>query len=86
MADLFCATIVIPLFFGLAYLFADHIQTLWQWLRTAEMAVTGTLVVGAIAAYLVVHYVRKRRAAERAADDSAEQAARLAADPEKSVA
>jgi membrane protein DedA with SNARE-associated domain len=86
MADMLCATIVIPLFFGVSYLFADQIQTLWQWLRTAELAVTAALVVGAIAAYFVVRYVRKRRAAQQAAEAPADLPPRLSADHEKSVA
>lgn len=60
IADMFCAAMVIPLFFGLAYLFGDKIQEL---IRNAELAMTVTIAVAAIAAFFIVRYVRKRRAA-----------------------
>lgn len=85
IADTLCAVVVIPLFFGVSYLFADHINTLWQWLRRAEMAATVAIVIGAIAALFVVRYVRKRRAAEREAEERAARTAR-SSEMEKSVA
>jgi len=84
IADMFCAAMVIPLFFGVSYLFSDHVQALWNWLRTAELAVTVTIVVGAIAAYFIVRYVRKRRAALVAHEASAGHS--LHKEAEKSVA
>jgi membrane protein DedA with SNARE-associated domain len=84
IADMFCAAMVIPLFFGVSYLFSDHVQALWNWLRTAELAVTVTIVVGAIAAYFIVRYVRKRRAARVAHEASAGHS--LHKEAEKSVA
>lgn len=84
IADMFCAAMVIPLFFGVSYLFSDHVQALWNWLRTAELAVTVTIVVGAIAAYFIVRYVRKRRAARVADEASAGHS--LHKEAEKSVA
>ncbi len=87
IADMLCAAFVIPLFFGISYMFSDHIQTLWQWLQRAEMAVTATIIVGALAALLIVRYVRRRRAAERAIHEAAERHALHAkSDVEKSVA
>jgi len=84
IADTLCALIVIPLFFGVAYIFSEHIHLLWQWLRRAELAAAITLVLGAVAAWIIVRYVRKRRAAEQAA--LAAPKPRNDAEMEKSVA
>jgi membrane protein DedA with SNARE-associated domain len=86
VADMFCAAVVIPLFFGVAYLFSDHVNRLWQLLRRAEIAVSATVVVAAIAAVFVVRYVRKRRAMEQAAQDSVLHDSPVATEREKSVA
>jgi membrane protein DedA with SNARE-associated domain len=57
--DTICASIVIGIFFALSYVFAPHIQMVWQWIRGAEYTLTG-LVLAAICAG-VYWYVRKRR-------------------------
>jgi membrane protein DedA with SNARE-associated domain len=86
VADMLCASIVIPLFFGVAYLFSDQVNRLWQLLRQAEIAVSVTVVVSAIAAVSILRYVRKRRAAEHAAADSRRSDLPVAKGREKSVA
>jgi len=87
IAALICALVVIPLFFGVSYLFSEQINTLWQWLRRAELAASVTLVIGAIAAIFVVRYVRKRRAAaERDIEDRSGSSPRSAPEREKSIA
>jgi membrane protein DedA with SNARE-associated domain len=40
--DLICATLVVGLFFGLAYLFGDHVA---RWIRDAELAATLLVVI-----------------------------------------
>lgn len=86
VADMLCASIVIPLFFGVAYLFSDQVNRLWQMLRQAEMAASAAIVLAAIAAVFVVRYVRKRHEAERAEPAAACGDAPVANEREKSVA
>jgi membrane protein DedA with SNARE-associated domain len=86
VADMLCASIVIPLFFGVAYLFSDHVNRLWQLMRRAEIAISVAVVLAAIAGVFVVRYVRKRRAAEDAAAEARRGDPRVAKEMEKSVA
>lgn len=60
--DALCALVVIPLFFGLGYLFGDRAPIWWQHIRHAE----GLIAMGAIAAVAVgggVWYYRRRKRA-----------------------
>lgn len=85
VADAVCAAIVIPIFFGLSYAFSDHINTFWQWLRNAELAVTITLGVGAVIGYLVFRRFRRRLEQAHPADSASDR--RLHSEKvEKSVA
>jgi membrane protein DedA with SNARE-associated domain len=64
LIDAICASIVVTLFFGLSYLFADRILSWWQWIHDAELAVSVT-VVAAIVGVVLFFYVRHRRRVER---------------------
>jgi membrane protein DedA with SNARE-associated domain len=85
IADTLCAVVVIPLFFGVSYYFSKEIEGIWRWVQRGEMAATVAIVIGAIVALFVVRYVRKRRAAEREAEERAARTAR-SSEMEKSVA
>lgn len=64
--DLICATLVVGLFFGLAYLFGDEVA---DWIRDAELTVTlGVLLVLLIAGGIL--YYRHRATIYRAIFDS----------------
>ena len=40
LIDTICATAVICTFFGLAYHFAPHIETVWRWIHNSQYALT----------------------------------------------
>jgi membrane protein DedA with SNARE-associated domain len=78
LIDALCATSVISTFFGLSYLFGDQIKSLFNYMRRAELALTVSVVLSAVAVG-VWFYVRHQRrlARERqlrhdAADSTAE--------------
>jgi membrane protein DedA with SNARE-associated domain len=79
LVDTFCAALVIPIFFGASYLFADQIAKWWERFHTAQ--IVATIVV--VCAILVGVYVYLRRRRKRLAR---ELAARLNAEPEMSLA
>ncbi|MBI2826081.1 MAG: DedA family protein [Planctomycetia bacterium] len=60
LVDLFCAAIVITTFFGLSFLFAEHIADWWDRIRRAEVALT-VAIVAALIGVLLYFYVRHRR-------------------------
>lgn len=59
--DLISASVVVSLFFGLSYLFAEHFINIWQKIKRAEIALTVTVVAAVIgiAAYFYVHHRRR---------------------------
>jgi len=57
LIDLFCATIVIGTFFGLSYVYGG---TITRWIRGAEYALTGVVVL-CIAAVVIYFWRRHRR-------------------------
>jgi len=68
LIDSICATAVICTFFGLAYYFASHIETIVTWFRKSQYALTGVVVlaVASVAAWFWLrHRKRVRRIAER---------------------
>lgn len=62
--DLLCASLVVSLFFGLSYGFADHIMGLWDEIRQAEKALTA-IIVAAVAAVAFYFYWRHRQRVKR---------------------
>lgn len=62
--DTLCASLVVSLFFGLSYRFADQIVGLWHQIREAEIALTVVIVVG-IAAAAFYFYWRHRQRVQR---------------------
>jgi membrane protein DedA with SNARE-associated domain len=55
--DVICATLVVGLFFGLSYLFGDHIA---RWVRDAELKVTLVVLLVVLIAGLLIY--RRHRA------------------------
>ena len=62
--DAVCASLVVSLFFGLSYGFADQIVGLWRQIREAEIALT-VLLVAAVGAAGFYFYWRHRRRVQR---------------------
>lgn len=62
--DLISASVVVSLFFGLSYKFAEQFITIWQKIKRAELALTVT-IVAAIVAAVVYFYIRHRRRVDR---------------------
>lgn len=62
--DALCASLVVSLFFGLGYGFADHIMGLWDEIREAEKALTA-IIVAAVAAVAFYFYWRHRQRVKR---------------------
>ncbi|HET6880796.1 MAG TPA: DedA family protein [Pirellulales bacterium] len=62
--DLISASVVVSLFFGLSYRFAEHFTNLWEKIKRAEMALTVT-IVSAIAGVAIYFYLRHRRRVDR---------------------
>ncbi len=58
--DAISATVVIGLFFGLSYTFADRIQLWWNWIQRAELALTIAVVTGLAVVVLVVYRKYKK--------------------------
>lgn len=63
LIDLFCATVVISLFFSLGYIFANQIRAWLVAIRQAEFALTGS-VLAVIAVVGLYFYMRRRKARE----------------------
>lgn len=64
VADALCASVVIPIFFGLAYLFSEQINEIWRALRQAEMAATAAIACGAVVGLVLYRRLRRRPATE----------------------
>jgi len=67
LIDLFCATIVIGTFFGLSYFLSDRYgETIYLWIREAEVLLTVIVVLAVVAAgvYYWRHHRRKLAEAE----------------------
>ncbi|HEV3341028.1 MAG TPA: DedA family protein [Pirellulales bacterium] len=62
--DVISASIVVSVFFGLSFLFAQQINNLWARIRKAEIALTVGIVV-ALCAVCIYFYVRHRRRIDR---------------------
>lgn len=86
IADSLCASIVIPIFFGLAYLFSEQINEIWQALRQAEIAATTAVVCAAVVGLIFYRRVRRRSAAASEADSIAAESSNCREKVEKSVA
>jgi membrane protein DedA with SNARE-associated domain len=59
--DALCATLVVSVFFGLSYAFAEHIMGFWDRLRKAEMVLTVTIIAGILAAVAYFFWRRRNR-------------------------
>jgi membrane protein DedA with SNARE-associated domain len=62
LVDMFCAAVMILTFFGMAYLFSNHVLA---WIRRAEAAVTIGIAVLAVGALVGYRYYRRRAEARR---------------------
>lgn len=62
--DVISASVVVSLFFGLSYLFAEQFGNLWEKIKRAEVALS-VVVVTAIISTVIYFYVRRRRRADR---------------------
>jgi membrane protein DedA with SNARE-associated domain len=71
--DAISATIVIGCFFSLSYCFADQIQTWWNWIRQAELALS-VIVVVAVGIAVLVLYRKYRKTMEREPEALLDQA------------
>lgn len=58
--DVLCASAVIAVFFGLAYRFATQIDNVLDWIRGAELTLTGAVVL-AVVVVVGIYIVRRRR-------------------------
>jgi len=76
LIDLFCATTVIGVFFGLSYYFGP---TITKWIPRLEILLTSLVVVGTIG--VVIYLWRRRVVHDRAACAADEEPSLLAADP-----
>jgi membrane protein DedA with SNARE-associated domain len=65
LTDLSCALVVVTVFFGLGYIFAERIYGWLEWIQNAEMALTAMLV-GAVGALALAWYWRRRKRWTRA--------------------
>lgn len=62
--DLVSASVVVSMFFGLSYLFAEQFISIWQKIKRAEIALTVT-VVAAVIGIVAYFYIRHRRRVAR---------------------
>ncbi|MEX0938131.1 MAG: DedA family protein [Pirellulales bacterium] len=60
LTDLLCATLVVSLFFGIAYRFGHQIG---NWIRNAEIGFTVTAVIAAVVGLAIYYWRARRRAA-----------------------
>jgi membrane protein DedA with SNARE-associated domain len=61
LVDLFCASLVVSLFFWLSFFFAEAFQGLWNSIHRAELWLTGVIAVAAVGAILYFFMRRRRR-------------------------
>jgi uncharacterized membrane protein YbhN (UPF0104 family) len=61
---LISASVVVSMFFGLSYLFAEQFIKTWEKIKRAELALTVT-IVAAILGIVVYFYIRHRRRVDR---------------------
>ncbi|HUY89187.1 MAG TPA: DedA family protein [Pirellulales bacterium] len=61
LVDAFCASLVVTLFFGLSFVFAEAFESLWNSIRRAEIWLTATLGVAALGVLLYFVFRRRRR-------------------------
>lgn len=59
--DALCATLVVSVFFGLSYVFAEHIMGFWDRLRKAEMVLTVAIIAGIVATVAYFFWRRRNR-------------------------
>lgn len=59
--DALCATLVVSVFFGLSYAFAEHIMGMWERIRKAEIALTVAIIAGIVAAVAYFFWRRRNR-------------------------
>lgn len=64
LVDLLCASLVVSLFFGLSFIFAEAFQGLWHSIERAELWLTGAIGL-AIAGVLLYFFLRRRRRIQR---------------------
>ena len=60
IADVFSATIVVGLFFGLAYRYAEQFERVFRWITSLEQALTVVVVI-VVAAAIGFYWWRRRR-------------------------
>jgi len=58
LMDLFCATLVVSVFFGLSYFFG---QAALKWIKSFEIGLTAIVVLVAIVVILIVLYQRRKK-------------------------
>jgi membrane protein DedA with SNARE-associated domain len=59
--DVIAASIVVSVFFGLSFLFAQQINDLWARIRKAEIALTVGIVAAVVAGCVYFYVLRRRR-------------------------
>ncbi len=64
LVDLLCASLVVTLFFGLSYVFAEAFQGLWNSIHRAELWLTGAVGLAVVGA-LLYYFLRRRRRLQR---------------------
>jgi len=64
VCDVISASVVVSLFFGLSYRFAEEITNVWKRIQRAEIALTVT-IVAAVLVVIVYFYIRHRRRVDR---------------------
>lgn len=64
LVDLLCASLVVSLFFGLSFIFAEAFQGMWHSIERAELWLTGAIGL-AIAGVLLYFFLRRRRRIQR---------------------
>jgi membrane protein DedA with SNARE-associated domain len=60
--DAICATIVVGVVYGLSYVYGEHFEAAWNWIRESQVAVTIIVAVLAAFIFLALFWRRRRRA------------------------